>query len=49
MSTLSEAASEVQQEKMAEQAELIEELVTEHAECEAERREAVRKWTEKVR
>lgn len=34
---------------MAEQAELIEELVTEHAECEAERREAVRKWTEKVR
>ena len=45
-----EAAAEQlaeQGEQLAEQGELIEELVAEHAECEAERREAVEKWTAK--
>ena len=45
-STLS--ATNAQQEQLTEQAELIQELVAEHAACEAERREAVQKWTEKV-
>ena len=42
------SANQAQQEQLTEQAELIEELVAEHAACEAERREAVQNWTEKV-
>ena len=45
-STLSAIKS--QQEQLTEQTELIQELVAEHAACEAERREAVQKWSEKV-
>jgi hypothetical protein len=42
------SSNQAQQEQLTEQAELIEELVAEHAACEAERREAVQNWTEKV-
>jgi len=42
------STNHAQQEQLTEQAELIEELVAEHAACEAERREAVQNWAEKV-